>query len=166
MRLVELLYSRRNLRASGATDEGHWSRRTYPLMVGLHTVVLAWTLLRGDRRPRWFWLLLFLAAQPLRLWVLFALRSRWNTQGAVPAVMLVETGGPYAIIRHPNYLVVVVELLTLPLAFGLRWLAAVATAANILLLLPRVREEERALMRFPAYRSHFGNKRRFIPGVF
>jgi methyltransferase len=166
MRLAELLHSRRNLRSSGAADEGHWSRRTYPLMVGLHTFVLAWTLLRGDRRPRLGWLLLFMAAQPLRFWVLLALRNRWNTRGAVPRLMSVETHGPYALIRHPNYLVVVLELLALPLAFGLRWLAVAASAINVLLLIPRIREEERALMRFSEYRDHFAHKRRFIPGVF
>jgi methyltransferase len=166
MRLVELFHSQRNLRAGGPADEGHWSRRTYPVMVGLHTFILAWTLLRGDRRPRPRWLLLFLAMQPLRFWVLLTLRNRWNTRGAVPRSLSVETQGPYALIRHPNYLVIVVELLTLPMAFGLPWLAAMATAMNSLLLIPRIREEERALMRFPVYRAHFANKRRFIPGVF
>lgn len=165
-RLGELAYSRRNLRASGAAAEGLWSRRTYPLMVALHALVIAGTLLRGERRPRTAWLLLLLLAQPLRFWMLLALGRSWNVRGAVPRSMRVQTRGPYALIRHPNYAVVSIELLALPLAFGLRKLAAVATVANALLLALRIQEEERALMRIPAYRAHFRDKRRFIPGVF
>ena len=51
-RLLELRYSRRNMRLAGAATEGHWSRRTYPLMIALHTVVVIGTLVRGSRRPR------------------------------------------------------------------------------------------------------------------
>ena len=69
-------------------------------------------------------------------------------------------------VRHPNYLVVSVELAALPLAFGLPGLAAVATAANTALLVPRIREEERALMTFPEYRAHFAARRRFVPYLF
>src|SRR5262249_31395881 len=32
-RLAELAYARRNLRLAGPTEEGPWSRRTYPLMI-------------------------------------------------------------------------------------------------------------------------------------
>jgi methyltransferase len=135
-------------------------------MVALHIAVITLTLLRGDRRARRGWLLLLLACQPLRVWVQLTLSTSWNTRGAVPRDLQVETSGPYKLLRHPNYLVVVLELLALPLAFGLRSLAAVTTAINVVLLAVRIRDEERALMRLPAYRSHFKNKARFIPGVF
>jgi methyltransferase len=162
-RLVELTRSRRNLGSSGPTREGQWSARTYPLMVLLHTTVIGITLLRGSRRPNAGWLSLLLAVQPIRVWVLLLLGQRWNTRGAVPVTMSIETRGPYRAVRHPNYVVVAIELLALPLAFGLRCLALIATAANAALMWPRILEEERALMLLPGYREHFAGKARFIP---
>ena len=164
-RLLELQHSRRNMQANAAADEGRWSRRTYPLMVALHTAVIGVTFLRGGR-SRARWLLLLFAVQPLRVWIILLLGDRWNTRGNVPRSLVVETRGPYSLVRHPNYLVVSVELAALPLAFGLPGLAAVATAANTALLVPRIREEERALMTFPEYRAHFAARRRFVPYLF
>jgi methyltransferase len=165
-RLFEVWRSRANMRASGATEEGVWSRRTFPLIVAVHTIVIAGTFLRGTQRPRMPWLLALIAMQPLRLSVLRLLGSRWNVRGAVPHELRIETRGPYAVIRHPNYAVIIVELFALPLAFGLPSLALAATAANAALLAIRIREEEQALMRIPEYRAHFEHKRRLIPGVF
>jgi methyltransferase len=164
-RLLELRFSRRNMRAAGDAMEGPWSRRTYPLMVALHTAVMAVTLLRGSRKPRLGWLALLVAAQPFRAWILLLLGTRWNTRAAVPLALEVETRGPYALIRHPNYVIVAAELAALPLAFDLPKLAVVATVANAALMVPRIHDEERALMAAPAYRSHFGDKPRFIPYV-
>lgn len=163
-RLVELGWSRRNIDRSGRTTEGAWSRRTYPLIVALHTSVITGTALFGGKPRRW-WLLLLLAVQPIRLWVLAVLGARWNTRAAVPQSMSVVTGGPYRFVRHPNYAVVGVELAALPLAFGLLVLALGASVANAVLLGPRIREEEAALRRVPGWNDHFDVKKRFIPGV-
>ena len=165
-RLVELALSRRNLRSSGPSEEGEWSRRTFPLVVLVHTAVIAGTFFFGEKRPRLLPLALFLAVQPLRFWVLLTLGTRWNARGAVARVLQVETGGPYALVRHPNYCVVVVELATLPLAFGRRHLAIATGLANAALLALRIRDEERLLMRQPAYRRHFATKPRFLPFLF
>lgn len=165
-RLAELAYSRRNIRRSGAVIEGEWTRRTYPLVVSLHAAVLGATALYGSRRASPFWLALLLGAQPVRAWILLLLGDRWNTRAAVPRSMAIETRGPYRYVRHPNYAVVAVELLALPMGFGLRGLALLASALNAALLAARIREEEAALMRLPAYRRHFEAKARLIPGVF
>ena len=165
-RLIELRRSRRNVRASGVSDEGRWSRRTYPLMIALHTVVIAGTLFCGQRQPSAWLFALLVAVQPVRLWVLWLLGNRWNTRGSVPRLVRIETRGPYAVIRHPNYLVVCVELFALPLAFGLSRLATVAGIVNGGLLILRIREEERLLMAQPDYRRHFSDNSRFIPGLF
>ena len=165
-RLGELAYSKRNVRRYGGGVEGRWTRGTYPLVVLVHTVVLAGTGLRGRRRPGVPWLAALLAVQPLRAWVLVTLGDRWNARATVPASMTVATRGPYHWVRHPNYTVVVVELLALPMAFGLGALAMTAGVVNAVLLAGRIREEEAALMRLPGYREHFESKARFIPGVF
>jgi methyltransferase len=164
-RLVELAYSQRNLRRRAVGTEGPWTRATFPLIVLVHSIVLAGTAFRGERRPRAPWLAALLGVQPVRAWVLITLGDRWNARAAVPASMTVATQGPYRLIRHPNYAVVVVELLALPMAYGLRTLAVAAGIANAVLLAGRIREEEAALMELPGYREHFESKARLVPGV-
>lgn len=165
-RLGELWHSRRNLQGAAAVTEGGGSRATYPLIVAVHTVAIVGTALAGSGRANRGWLALLLGVQPLRAWVLATLGRRWNARGAVPIDAEVETRGPYAYIRHPNYAVVIVELLALPMAFGCRRLAVFVTVANAALLAIRIRDEERALMELPGYRGHFGGRKRLVPGVF
>jgi methyltransferase len=101
-RLTELRLSRANMRDSGPSTEGDMSRKTYPFIVAVHAIAIAGTLLFGRRRPEWMWVAALLAVQPVRAWVLATLGERWNTSAAVPDDMIVETGGPYAYVRHPN----------------------------------------------------------------
>lgn len=165
-RLLEAVHSRRNIASSGPTFEGPWTRRTYPLIVMLHAATIVLTAVRGSSKPAWPFLALLLAVQPLRVWVIRALGSRWNIRAAVPGSMCVETGGPYRYVRHPNYTVVAIELAALPLAFRLPGLAIAASLANAALLSLRIPEEERLLGRLPGYRDHFEHRPRFLPGLF
>jgi methyltransferase len=150
-RLLELALSRRNerlLRARGAVERG---RGHYPLMVVLHVLWLLSTLveglLRGPSLPAW-WpvpLALFLLVQPLRYWAILSLGDHWNTRVlVVPGAKLVARG-PYRYLRHPNYVVVAVEIATLPLIFGAWATALVFSALNATLLFVRIRVENRAL---------------------
>ena len=164
-RLIELAFSRRNIARQTDAVEGVWSRRSFPLVVLLHTVVGLGTLALGGR-PRRPWLLLLVLLQPLRYWTLMTLGPRWNARGAVAPDLQVATNGPYAYVRHPNYTVVILELLALPMAFGLSRLALFAGAANALLLLVRIRDEEALLRPLPGYREHFDRLPRFLPRLF
>lgn len=153
-RLLELRYSRRNerrLRAKGAVERGAGH---YPAMVAIHILWLVCTvvegLLRGPDIPGW-WpvpLALFLLVQPLRYWAIFSLGENWNVRIlVVPGRKLVRRG-PYRYFPHPNYVVVAVEVLTLPLIFGAWITALVFTALDAAFLYVRIREEERALRAF------------------
>lgn len=146
-RLAELAWSAhatRALRARGGIEHGH---RHYPLFVLLHggwwlalLLVVPW-----DRQPSWPLLAAFLALQPLRLWIIASLGRRWTTRVIVlPGAPRVATG-PYRWLRHPNYLLVTLELALLPLAFGAPLLALIVTVANLPLLAHRIRIEEAAL---------------------
>jgi methyltransferase len=150
-RLLELRLSRRHeriLRERGAVERG---RGHYPLMVGMHVLWLLSTLveglLRGPGLPV-YWpipLALFLLVQPLRYWAIFSLGEYWNTRVlVVPGTTLVGRG-PYRYFPHPNYVVVVVEIATLPLIFGAWITALVFSALNAALLYARIRTENRAL---------------------
>jgi len=145
-RIAELQLARRNtarLTARGAVEH---SPRHYPLIVALHAAWLAglW-LFAWNRQIHWGWLGLFGLLQILRAWVLITLKDRWTTRIiTVPGETLIRRG-PYRLIRHPNYLVVVGEIAVLPLAFGLPLFAAVFTLANAILLWIRIRAETSAL---------------------
>jgi methyltransferase len=150
-RLLELGYSRRNerrLRARGAVERGSGH---YPLMVGLHVLWLASTLveglLRGPEIPAW-WpvpLAAFLLVQPLRYWAIVSLGKNWNTRVLVVPGGKVVRSGPYRYFHHPNYVVVAVEILTFPLIFGAWITAIVFSILNAALLFVRIRTENRAL---------------------
>ncbi len=126
-------------------------RGHYPAMVAIHALWLASTLaeglLRGPDPPSW-WpvpLGLFLLAQPLRYWAIYALGENWNVRVLfVPGRKLVLRG-PYRLFPHPNYIVVAVEVLTLPLIFGAWVTALVFSLLNALFLYVRIRTENRAL---------------------
>lgn len=145
-RLGELLLSRRNearLKLRGAVEVG---AKHYPVMVLVHTAWLAalwwfaWNL-----EPNMLLVAAFLALQPLRYWVIATLGDRWTTRVfVIPGASLIRSG-PYRFLRHPNYLIVVLEIALLPLAFGLIWLAALFSALNAALLAWRIRIEQRAL---------------------
>ncbi len=150
-RLLELRLSRRNerlLRARGAIERG---RGHYPLMVALHALWLLSMLIEGLLRGPGLLALwpipaaLFLLVQPLRYWSIRSLGDYWNTRIlVVPGAKLVARG-PYRYLRHPNYVVVAVEVATFPLIFGAWVTALVFSALNATLLFVRIREENRAL---------------------
>lgn len=145
-RLGELRLAQSNTRrllAAGAFEAG---ARHYSLIVGLHASWLGglWFLAWG-RPVSWPFLGLFLLLQVLRAWVLATLGARWTTRIiVVPGSELVRRG-PYRFVRHPNYLVVIAEIATLPLVFGLVWYALLFSIVNAAVLWIRIRAEERAL---------------------
>jgi methyltransferase len=151
-RLAELVVSTRHVRTALARGGVERGRGHYPVMVALHTGLLAGAVVEVVLLDREFhaalgipMLLLVLAAQGLRWWCIATLGPQWSTKVVVvPGAPLVDAG-PYRWLRHPNYLAVVVEGVALPLVHTAWVTAAVFTAANAVLLRTRVRCEEAAL---------------------
>ncbi|GAA1881232.1 isoprenylcysteine carboxylmethyltransferase family protein [Pseudonocardia ailaonensis] len=151
-RLAETAVSARNARwafARGGVESG---RGHYPFMVLLHTWLLVGCLAEvwlGDRpfvpALGWTMLALVLVCQGVRWWCIAALGPRWNTRVIVVPGLPLVTSGPYRALRHPNYLVVVVEGAALPLVHSAWITAAAFTVANAALLTVRLRAERRAL---------------------
>lgn len=144
-RLAELVLARRNtarLLAEGAVEHGAGH---YPLIVALHAAWLLALLLRAPGPVAPVWLAAFLLLQAGRVWVLASLGRYWTTRIiTVPEAPLVRRG-PYRWLRHPNYLVVALEIPALALALGLPWEAAGFGLANAAVLAWRIRIEEQAL---------------------
>ena len=147
-RLFELALARRNtlrLLHRGAREHGAGH---YPLIVAVHALWLAslWWLAPVAAIDG-FWLAVFLVIELGRLWVLTTLGRRWTTRIIVlPGAPLVRTG-PYRLVDHPNYWVVIGEIAVLPLAFGLWQVSLLFTILNAVVLSVRIRKENEALGR-------------------
>jgi len=145
-RLAELAWSARNerrLRARGGDEAGAGH---YPLMVALHGLWLGglW-LLAWPRPANWYLVGAYAALQLARIWVIASLGERWTTRIIVLRGAALVRRGPYRFFRHPNYIVVAIEIALLPLAFGLVAYAVIFSIANAALLAVRIHAEERAL---------------------
>jgi len=142
-RLVELYIAQRNTRkllARGAYEAGSGH---YWVIVVFHAAWLIglWILAR-DNPVNWTWLFIFLAIEAMRGWVVAALGERWTTRIIVlPGEPLVARG-PYRFLRHPNYLVVALEIFVLPMVFGMWGYALAGTLINAAILYWRIRVEE------------------------
>ena len=146
-RWAEVIYAWHNaqaLKAHGGIEHG---RAHYPVMVALHVFWLAAIGMGIARHPAiyWFPLVLFALLQAMRVWVLATLGRFWTTRIiTVPDESLVPRG-PYRYFRHPNYLVVVGEMATLPLVFGQTATAVIFSVLNLAVLAWRVHVENAAL---------------------
>ena len=150
-RSVELALAERNRRWAMNNGGREYGGRTYPVIVTVHalfyvSLLLEWRFRSNGWSSHWpLWLVLMTAAQILRLWSIRSLGRCWNTRIiTVPSVKLVVQG-PYHFVRHPNYTVVTIELLAIPLLCGAYVTATIFSLANALILALRIPEEERAL---------------------
>ena len=147
-RLGELWLSKRNTRRLLASGAHEYGANHYPLIVAVHAlwlIALWWLAL--SRPVGGFWLGVFVLIEIARLWVLATLGRRWTTRIVVLPNAPLGRRGPYRLVNHPNYAVVVAEIAALPLVFGLWQIALIFTLLNAAVLTVRIREENRALGR-------------------
>ncbi len=144
----------------------------YFLFFVLHTSFLLFTPLEVFifQRP-FFWILgvlsvlIYFFCLVLRFHILKELGTSWNTEIlSHPSTDTIVTTGIYSKIRHPNYLVVILEFFSLSL-FHSAWISLVIfSSLNLILLLKhRIPFEEEILFQNPKYKAHFENKNRFFP---
>ena len=154
-RVVELVISKRN--AARAFERGgvEHGRGHFPAMVALHTGLLLACIAEVFLLDRpfvpalgWPMLAIVVLCQAGRYWIISSLGPQWNTRViVVPGAGRIRRG-PYrfAWLHHPNYLVVAVEGIALPLVHS-AWITAIAfTVLNTILLIGfRIPTENRAL---------------------
>lgn len=160
-RLIELFVARRNekwMRSQGAFEVG---ATHYPIMVTMHitffiAILLEVVVLERILSPFWILLLgIFLIMQTARIWCLRSLGKFWNTKIIILPGAAVVRRGPYRWVRHPNYLIVTIELLVLPLLFGAYFTAILYSLLNAWMLSVRIPAEEKALKEATNYRETF-----------
>jgi methyltransferase len=154
-RLWELRISRRNAALALAKGGKEYGFSHFPWMVALHTGLLfaavaeVWIFQRPFLAV-WGWVFVALAllAQVGRYWVISSLGEQWNTRViVVPGAPRVRRGPyRYSWLSHPNYWIVAIEGIALPMIHS-AWITALAfTVLNAILLLGfRIPTENRAL---------------------
>lgn len=146
-RIYELGLARRNTRrllAAGAHEIGG---DHYPVMVALHATWLVTLWIFGWNRPLALpFVALYLLLQVGRVLVLRTLGPRWTTRIIIVPHAPHVTAGPYRFFKHPNYVVVALELPCVSLALGLWLHAFVFGVLNLAMLSWRIRVEDEGLL--------------------
>ena len=154
-RIYEVVVSNRNAKKALEVGGLEYGRGHLPAMILLHTGMLIGAMVEVVIFDRPFlgaigWVILGLAlgCQAARYWVIWALGEQWNTRVIVIPGAKRVTRGPYALLwlRHPNYWIVTIEGIVLPLVHSAWITAIVFTILNAILLLGfRIPTENRAL---------------------
>lgn len=152
-RLVELVVSKRNekwLLANGAIEYGVSHYKYIVLMHTFFFISLMTEYIVFDRDKdlnilNYSFLVFFILLQFGRVWVLASLGKFWNTKIFRIKNRELIKKGPYKFLKHPNYVVVVLEIVVLPLIFNLYYTAIIFTILNAVMLSVRIKEENKAL---------------------
>lgn len=146
-RIAEMMQADRNtkrLLARGAIEVAPYQHPFFVLfhagwLVAMLVFIAPWT------PPNWWLIAAYALVECARVWTILSLGRYWTTRLiTVPNEPLVRRG-PYRLIRHPNYAIVMAEIAILPLAFGAWSIALIATIVNAVLLLWRIGAENEAL---------------------
>jgi len=152
-RVVELLISKQNAHWAFGRGGKEYGTGHFPFMVALHTGLLLACIAEVSIAPRpfipllgWPMLVIAFACQAGRYWVINTLGRQWNTRVIVVPGMPRVTHGLYRFVSHPNYAIVIIEAIALPLVHT-AWLTAIVfTVLNAVLLFGvRIPTENRAL---------------------
>jgi methyltransferase len=151
MMMAELMRSRRNervLRRRGAVEA---KGDVYRMMAFAYPGMFVAMAVEGARfgpSPDAILLggfVVFVAAKLLKLWAIAALGSRWSYRVLVlPGIPLI-TSGPYAHLRHPNYVAVFGEIAGFAMMVDARMTGALSVILFAVLVRRRIAIEEHAL---------------------
>ena len=149
-RFIELRIAKRNEKAMLAKGAYEVGASHYKYMILLHTsffisFLVEVAFIKSSFTPYYAFLAIFIVLQLLRVWCLASLGTFWNTKIIILPGANVVVKGPYAFIRHPNYLIVCLEIAVLPLMFQAYVTAILFTILNLIMLSVRIPMEEKAL---------------------
>ena len=148
--MIEAFVSRAHegkLRAAGAIEP---TGDVYPVMRVAYPACFmlmgAEALLRGPQRALLVpGIVIFALAKALKWWAIASLGDRWCFRVLVlPGAALVDTG-PYRVVRHPNYVAILGELVGVALMLAASWTGTLACIVFGGLMWLRIQVEERAL---------------------
>jgi methyltransferase len=149
VRIGELILSRKNekwLLQNGAVEFGS---KHYKFIVLLHFLFICSLIFENAFRMSSNYslslLVFYLLIIVFKVWIILSLGKFWNTKiYRIPGAPLIRKG-PYVYFKHPNYLIVVAEIMVIPLVFHLYYTVLVFSILNAIILFVRIKEENRAL---------------------
>jgi methyltransferase len=149
LRIGELLLSKRNEKWLLQNKAVEYGKNHYSFIVLLHVLFIVSLIVEYyTQQPNpcnLFFLLLYFILLAFKVWVIMSLGKFWNTKiYRIPNTSLVKKG-PYKYLKHPNYLIVIAEILIIPLVFHLYLTALVFSVLNLIMLSVRIKEENKAL---------------------
>ena len=152
-RLIELVISNHNekwLLSRGAVQYGAAHYKFIVLMHVCFFLVMFQEFIFHSRYKElnilnYSFLVFFILLQFVRVWIIVTLGKFWNTKIFRIKKRPLIKKGPYRFFKHPNYVVVVLEILILPLIFNLYYTAIIFTIWNAIMLSIRIKEENKAL---------------------
>jgi methyltransferase len=93
----------------------------------------------------YFYIMFLILAQFVRWFAIYTLTPYWSVDiYDIKNHPIIKTG-PYAYLKHPNYLAVIAEFIVLPLLLGCQITLIVGTLGNIFILQRRIKLEESSL---------------------
>ncbi|NRD80515.1 hypothetical protein HPT25_24640 [Bacillus sp. BRMEA1] len=168
-RMVELLIAKRNEKWMLNKGAIEFSGRHYYVIVAVHFLfIISFCLekILWDRGLFSAWpviFCLFIIAQLFRVWIIRSLGRCWNTKILVLPDYPIIRKGPYRFLKHPNYVIVSLEFLVIPLLFSAYFTTILFGVLNATLLAIRIPAEEKALKTLTEYEGVFNGCHRFIP---
>ena len=152
-RILEIIKSKQNekwLRENGALEYGRDHYKYFFILHTLFYISLITEYNAGIKETgfsfiNYMGLTIFTVLQFFRLSVLISLGKFWNTRILVIPDSKPIRKGLYKYIRHPNYGIVILEIITIPLSFSLYYTLIIFSVLNIILLNVRIKEENRAV---------------------
>lgn len=165
-RLCELVIARRNERWMKDRGALEFGQTHYRLIVFVHMMffvvyfleVIAWQTKLSSLWP--VLVSLFIVTQIVRIWALTSLGHYWNTKIIVLPNATIVQKGPYRFLKHPNYLVVSMEFIIIPMLFEAYFTAVLFTILNGIILAIRIPAEEKTLNKLTEYEISLLTKKR------
>ncbi|HLR73021.1 MAG TPA: isoprenylcysteine carboxylmethyltransferase family protein [Pseudogracilibacillus sp.] len=151
-RLFELYIAKRNekwMLERGAVEFGQVHYKWFVLMhiLFFFSIIteVVFQSFQQEINISWIFVWLFIMMQLARIWCIGSLGRFWNTKIIVLENVILIKKGPYRWVRHPNYIIVLIELFVIPFMFHAYFTAIIFPTLHILLLMVRIPEEEKAL---------------------
>lgn len=145
LRLAELVVAKRNeqwAKKRGAVEHG---QSHYPFIVLLHIMFIISMIAEYMYKGGYFnliMLLVFFVVCVIKVWIIASLGKYWNTKILrVPGSEFIKKG-PYKLFRHPNYFIVICEIIIIPMVYNLYFTAIIFTILNAVMLTIRIGVEE------------------------
>ncbi|MFD1018433.1 isoprenylcysteine carboxyl methyltransferase family protein [Thalassobacillus hwangdonensis] len=150
-RFAELILAQRNrkwMMERGAYEEGETHYKWFIIVHGLFffsLLVEAWVTPTVTTAATILFFLAFVLLQAFRVWCIASLGRCWNTRIIILPNHPIVSKGPYKYIKHPNYWLVLLEFIVIPLLFGAYMTAVLFPVLHLILMKIRIPAEEKAL---------------------